>query len=60
MRGQSPAVVYSQTIHTGTSIGVTLYPDDAVDPDRLLKNADLALYPAKANGRDRSNSFTAT
>lgn len=50
---QEPAVIQSQTIHTGASIGITLYPDDAVDPDRLMKNADLALYRAKSNGRDR-------
>ena len=50
---QEPAIIQSQTIHTGTSIGITLYPDDAVDPDRLMKNADLALYRAKSNGRDR-------
>ncbi len=54
---QELAVVYSQTIYTGTSIGVMLYPDDAADPDRLLKNADLALYRAKANGRDRFEFF---
>jgi diguanylate cyclase (GGDEF)-like protein/PAS domain S-box-containing protein len=50
---KEPVVIQSQTIHTGTSIGITLYPDDAVDPDRLMKNADLALYRAKSNGRDR-------
>lgn len=50
---QEPAIIQSQTIHTGTSIGITLYPDDAVDPERLMKNADMALYRAKSNGRDR-------
>ncbi len=54
---KEPAVIQSQTIHTGTSIGITLYPDDAVDPNRLMKNADLALYRAKSNGRDRYEFF---
>jgi diguanylate cyclase (GGDEF)-like protein/PAS domain S-box-containing protein len=35
-----------------TSIGVTLFPQDAPDPDTLLRYADQALYSAKQNGRN--------
>ena len=35
----------------GVSVGISRAPFDGVDPDRLLKNADLALYAAKARGR---------
>lgn len=42
-----------------TSIGVALGPDDAADADRLLKNADMALYRAKADGRGTYRFFEA-
>jgi diguanylate cyclase (GGDEF)-like protein/PAS domain S-box-containing protein len=40
-----------QQVHSGASIGVALYPNDAEDPKELLKQADLALYDAKHRGR---------
>ncbi len=33
------------------SIGVSVYPDDGVDAETLIKNADAAMYQAKENGR---------
>jgi diguanylate cyclase (GGDEF)-like protein len=33
------------------SVGISVAPADAVDPDQLLKNADMALYEAKGDGR---------
>jgi len=32
---------------------VATYPDDATDPDQLMRTADRALYAAKQKGRDR-------
>jgi diguanylate cyclase (GGDEF)-like protein len=43
----------------GISIGVAVAPTDAADPDQLLKNADLALYRAKADGRGTYRFFEA-
>jgi diguanylate cyclase (GGDEF)-like protein/PAS domain S-box-containing protein len=39
------------------SIGASIYPDDASNPDKLLKDADIALYAAKAAGRSRLMMF---
>ena len=41
------------------SIGVTIYPDDGVDPDVLIKYADTAMYQAKHAGRNTYRFFTA-
>jgi diguanylate cyclase (GGDEF)-like protein len=43
----------------GVSIGVAIAPDDGLEPDELLKNGDLALYRAKADGRGIYRFFKA-
>lgn len=48
-----------QEISTSASIGIALFPDHGFDFDDLLKNADLAMYRAKADGRDGFRSFAA-
>jgi diguanylate cyclase (GGDEF)-like protein len=40
------------------SIGITAFPDDGADPDRLMRNADVALWQAKASNRNRFEFFT--
>ena len=40
------------------SFGVAVFPKDAPDAARLIRNADRALYRAKANGRDRVEVFS--
>ncbi|UCH39624.1 MAG: EAL domain-containing protein [Gammaproteobacteria bacterium] len=42
-----------------TSIGISVYPEDGDDPSELLKNADLAMYRAKADGRNGYQFFNA-
>ncbi|WP_196435946.1 sensor domain-containing phosphodiesterase [Methylomonas sp. LL1] len=44
--------------YVSASIGITLYPDDALTEDALLKCADQAMYAAKNQGRNRWCFFT--
>jgi diguanylate cyclase (GGDEF)-like protein len=43
----------------GVSIGIAVAPEDGAQPDELLKNADLALYRAKTDGRGIYRFFEA-
>lgn len=42
-----------------TSIGISVFPDDGKTCEELLKNADLALYQSKGNGRNGLHFFSA-
>jgi diguanylate cyclase (GGDEF)-like protein/PAS domain S-box-containing protein len=53
-----PIEVGEKSLVSGASIGVAVYPNDATEAEDLLKNADLALYHAKAEGRGRCRHFT--
>jgi diguanylate cyclase (GGDEF)-like protein/PAS domain S-box-containing protein len=44
-------------LHVTTSIGVSVYPDDGLDAETLIKNADTAMYQAKENGRQSYRFF---
>ena len=52
-----PYEIDGHTIVIGASIGVALAPADGHDADHLLKNADMALYRAKAQGRGTHRFF---
>jgi len=47
-----------QQAFIGGSIGIAVFPDDGLDPDLLLKNADQAMYRAKETGRNTYQFFT--
>lgn len=47
-----PLMVQGRELYLGASIGVTLFPDDAADATRLLKNGDVAMYQAKMAGKN--------
>ncbi len=52
-----PYDIDGQQAVVGTSIGVAVSPGDGLAPDKLLRNADLALYRAKGDGRGTFRFF---
>ncbi|HET6843629.1 MAG TPA: EAL domain-containing protein [Candidatus Angelobacter sp.] len=52
-----PHYIDQHDLHVTTSIGVSVYPDDGLDPETLIKNADTAMYQAKENGRENYQFF---
>ena len=54
-----PCILAGHELHISTSIGIALFPEDGADATTLLKNADAALYRAKAMGRNNFQFFTA-
>ncbi len=57
-RISEPYQIIGQEQRTSPSIGICLYPNDAVEIGDLLKNADVAMYHAKAQGRGNYQFFT--
>ncbi|MEH2516756.1 diguanylate cyclase (GGDEF)-like protein [Bradyrhizobium sp. AZCC 1610] len=56
---RQPLDCMGHLITTDASIGIAIAPGDGVDLDQLLRNADLALYGAKADGRRTYRFFEA-
>jgi diguanylate cyclase (GGDEF)-like protein/PAS domain S-box-containing protein len=54
-----PFQIEGREFYMTTSIGISLYPDDGVDAETLIKNADTAMYQAKEQGRDNYQLFNA-
>jgi diguanylate cyclase (GGDEF)-like protein len=52
-----PFEIAGHQVTIGTSVGIAVIPNDGDDPDEIMKNADLALYRAKADGRGRYRFF---
>jgi len=52
-----PYILEGKVVNIGASIGVVLAPQDGQDPTTLLRNADIALYRAKQEGRNTMQFF---
>ena len=46
-----PLLIHGRQVFLGTSIGITLFPDDAASATALMKNGDIAMYEAKHAGK---------
>ncbi len=55
---REPFIVQGHELTVTASIGITAHPDDANDPETLIKYADTAMYEAKQSGRDAFRFFT--
>lgn len=57
-RFQKSFVVDQLELFTTASIGISVYPDDGTDLDTLTRCADIAMYKAKDNGKNRSVHYS--
>ena len=53
-----PFVLGDEMAYVSASVGITFYPNDALEVEQLLRNADQAMYVAKNAGRNRLSYFT--
>lgn len=53
-----PFILSGNKIFISTSIGITLYPEDATEAEDLIKHADAAMYKTKEKGRNNFQYYT--
>ena len=54
---QEPLILNSHTVRVTASIGISIFPEDGSGANMLLRNADLAMYRAKGEGRNTYRFF---
>lgn len=57
-RFRKPFNIDGRELMLTTSVGISIYPSDGVTSSKLLRNADLAMYYAKEQGRNTYSYFT--
>jgi predicted signal transduction protein with EAL and GGDEF domain len=57
LAASEPITVGDVILNVSASIGVTLYPEDNVEADQLMRHADQAMYVAKQSGKNRYHLF---
>jgi diguanylate cyclase (GGDEF)-like protein/PAS domain S-box-containing protein len=53
----APYTIDRHDLHVSVSVGISIYPDDGVDADVLIQNADNAMYHAKEVGSNNYHFF---
>ena len=51
-------VIDEHELSTSASIGISIYPDDGINAEQLMRNADAAMYYVKENGRHKYHFYT--
>ncbi|MGH9690485.1 MAG: putative bifunctional diguanylate cyclase/phosphodiesterase [Candidatus Acidiferrales bacterium] len=54
---KAPNFIGHHGLEISASIGISIYPDDGMDPETLIKTADTAMYQAKEHGRNNYKFF---
>ncbi len=57
---KNPFTLRGKEIHITCSIGISMYPDNGQDPDKLIQNAEIAMYVAKEKGRNSYRVYSDT
>lgn len=57
-RFEHPIAIGDKRVRVGTSIGISVFPDDAHDADMLLRHADAAMYVAKQRGSNQFHCYS--
>lgn len=52
-----PVIIDNNQFYVSASIGITIFPDDAITTDNLIKHADIAMYHAKNSGKNNYQYF---
>ena len=55
-----PYILDGKIANIGVSVGIAMAPQDGADAAELMKNADMALYQAKSDGRNTSRRYNST
>lgn len=55
---RQPYYIHKNELHIEGSIGIAVFPEDGTNAETLLKNSDVAMYHAKASGRNNYQFFT--
>lgn len=55
---REPLNIHDHQVYANCSIGITIFPDDGKDANELIKNADIAMYYAKSQGKNHYQFYS--